>query len=98
MNKLIGAFALAALVLNVSAALAQQKPNGQTCTQNADCQSSACYPGPGKDPNSYCVSNDANCALPHYDGAKYKSMVMIGATWMECRKPDNGKARFQSIQ
>jgi len=62
---------------------AKENAPGSECTQNSDCASNYCYPGP--DNKRYCISAEKNCARPGAVGVMYGERYDYGSVTYECR-------------
>ncbi len=69
--------------------------NGQQCSENKQCSSGYCYPGPPDNSKSYCLHEKLNCAYPGQNGYQYGDSVLFNGNAFECYHPAFGKAKWR---
>lgn len=81
--------------LNVLRAHPGVNVNGQACQIDADCQSGACYPGPGYGTENYCMADEQHCAWPGENGFAEGAVRSWEGYRVRCMNPAPGsRARF----
>jgi hypothetical protein len=57
--------------------------NGLSCSNNGQCASNYCYPGPEN--KSYCIARDANCAKPGTGGVQFGDSYTYNSVTYTCK-------------
>ena len=68
--------------------------SGDPCTNNYQCKSLLCRPGPPSNQVNYCVVEDKDCAAPNSNGYLLGETLTIDGNTVRCYQPQSANARW----